>query len=286
MALSRVHVWAVGEVLTSTALNAEFNNVINNATSLISPMTATLAMGTHIIQGIAPGSAAIPSLSWSTNAASGIYSADGNSVEFAHSGVQIFSVAGVTGNTLARFSSADTSVGPVLTFYHTGFPLNNHETGSIEFIALGNVQTTTPFLIGKHTVIRSDADEVGGMSSFHLFTTQNASASHAATQATLTAAGVWTDASLASGKDYLDEPMDGVLGRLNALQTLGVYKGKNAKEGSEKHYSATAEEFFEVFGLGTKPTTELGGIAPKDVSWLAIKAVMELEARVAQLESR
>ena len=41
MALSRVKVWSA-EVLTAADLNAEFNNIINNATSLISPLSAGL----------------------------------------------------------------------------------------------------------------------------------------------------------------------------------------------------------------------------------------------------
>ena len=42
MAISRVHTWSSGEVLTASDLNAEFNNVLNNALSLISPLTGSL----------------------------------------------------------------------------------------------------------------------------------------------------------------------------------------------------------------------------------------------------
>ncbi len=41
MALSRVKVWG-NEILTATDLNAEFNNIINNASSLISPLSGSL----------------------------------------------------------------------------------------------------------------------------------------------------------------------------------------------------------------------------------------------------
>lgn len=41
MAISRVKNW-VAEVLTFSDLNAEFNNILNNALSLISPLTGTL----------------------------------------------------------------------------------------------------------------------------------------------------------------------------------------------------------------------------------------------------
>ncbi len=42
MALSRAKVWSSGEVLYASDLNAEFNNILNNPVSLISPLTATL----------------------------------------------------------------------------------------------------------------------------------------------------------------------------------------------------------------------------------------------------
>jgi hypothetical protein len=42
MAISRVHTWIANEVLTASDLNAEFNNVLNNAVALISPLTANL----------------------------------------------------------------------------------------------------------------------------------------------------------------------------------------------------------------------------------------------------
>lgn len=42
MALSRIKTWVSGEVLTASDLNAEFNNPLNNALSLISPLTGAL----------------------------------------------------------------------------------------------------------------------------------------------------------------------------------------------------------------------------------------------------
>lgn len=50
MALSRVKTWSAGEVLTASDLNAEFNNVLSNAITLISPLTGTLdADGQQIV---------------------------------------------------------------------------------------------------------------------------------------------------------------------------------------------------------------------------------------------
>src|SRR3990167_1176961 len=42
MALSRVKVWIAGEVLLASDQNGEFNNILNNALALISPLTGTL----------------------------------------------------------------------------------------------------------------------------------------------------------------------------------------------------------------------------------------------------
>ena len=42
MALSRVKNWVAGEILTASDLNSEFNNLLNNALTLISPLTGNL----------------------------------------------------------------------------------------------------------------------------------------------------------------------------------------------------------------------------------------------------
>lgn len=44
MALARVKTWSAGEILTASDLNAEFNNVLNNARDLVSPLTSSLDM--------------------------------------------------------------------------------------------------------------------------------------------------------------------------------------------------------------------------------------------------
>src|SRR3990167_991259 len=53
MAISRVKVW-IAEKLLSADLNAEFNNIINNATSLISPLTGNLDFGGFNAVGLIP----------------------------------------------------------------------------------------------------------------------------------------------------------------------------------------------------------------------------------------
>lgn len=46
MAITRIKTWITGEVLTAGDLNSEFDNYINNALSLISPLTGNLDFGT------------------------------------------------------------------------------------------------------------------------------------------------------------------------------------------------------------------------------------------------
>lgn len=49
MALSRVKTWIAGETLTAADLNAEFSNIIDNATTLISPATATFDLNGNVL---------------------------------------------------------------------------------------------------------------------------------------------------------------------------------------------------------------------------------------------
>ena len=52
MALSRIKTWIAGEVLTASDLNAEFNQLLNSALSLISPLTGTLNANSNQITNL------------------------------------------------------------------------------------------------------------------------------------------------------------------------------------------------------------------------------------------
>lgn len=65
MALSRIKVW-VAERLNFSDLNAEFNNLINGANSLISPFTADVAAGGFKITGLGAGTARTDTASLAT----------------------------------------------------------------------------------------------------------------------------------------------------------------------------------------------------------------------------
>lgn len=49
MSLARVTTWSLGDILTAAALNGEFNNILNNPMSLISPATANFDLDTHLL---------------------------------------------------------------------------------------------------------------------------------------------------------------------------------------------------------------------------------------------
>lgn len=50
MSISRVKVWIAGDILTAADLNAEFNNILNNALALVSPLTGTLNVNSQQLQ--------------------------------------------------------------------------------------------------------------------------------------------------------------------------------------------------------------------------------------------
>lgn len=80
MSLSRVKTWVDGEVLLAADLNNEFNNILNNATQLISPMTTDLSMGGFRLTGISTGTVASPGLQFNGDVDSGITSTGTNTV--------------------------------------------------------------------------------------------------------------------------------------------------------------------------------------------------------------
>jgi len=188
-----------------------------------------------------------------------------------------------TPELVAFTSSASGAVGPTMTFNHASTtPAASDITASIFFSA--NDSSIISRTIGAIQMVWEDTNAASMDSQMQFSVQSNVSAGNTNTTATLSSLGVWTDASTAKNKEYEGDVHD-VLARLKQLKTLGVYRGKNVPQdklaAAERHYSPTAEEFWQVFRLGKENS---GGIAPKDVSWLAVKAIMELEARVAQLE--
>ena len=85
MALTRVKTWGV-EVLTAADLNAEFNNILDNALSLVSPWTANMAAGGFRLTGLALGAVADPALQFTGDTNTGIWSAGADRLNFSTAG--------------------------------------------------------------------------------------------------------------------------------------------------------------------------------------------------------
>lgn len=78
MALARIKTWVAGDTLTAADLNAEFNNLLNNALSLISPLTGQLVMST--------GSVGAPSIGANADLNTGLLSTAADTLSLATGG--------------------------------------------------------------------------------------------------------------------------------------------------------------------------------------------------------
>lgn len=87
MALTRLSQFDTGTVLTEVAIEAEFDNIYNNALTLISPLTGTLALGGNRLTGAALGSETSPSFQFTGDTNTGIYSSGADLLDFVTAGV-------------------------------------------------------------------------------------------------------------------------------------------------------------------------------------------------------
>src|SRR3990167_2748024 len=79
-------------VLTATIWISEFNNIYQNALSLISPLTSDLAAGGNKITGLSIGTVASPSLQLTGDTNTGWYSSAADTLDGATGGVQAISL--------------------------------------------------------------------------------------------------------------------------------------------------------------------------------------------------
>lgn len=137
MALSRVKTWISGETLTSSDLNAEFNNIINNAVSLISPVSGAFDFdGNTITLDAAGATQVVSSTAVSWNFTSGSKSGTpGTSGSIARFSAQTFTDSNTSGSgtaaaavfysiaqpTLAATNATVTTT-DAATFYLAGAP--------------------------------------------------------------------------------------------------------------------------------------------------------------------
>ena len=141
MTLARVHTWIAGEVLTASDLNAEFNSIINNATSLISPLTTNLNFNGFGLLGLALGSASSPSLSFTGDTNTGFWSPGADQLSLSAGGATAFSVVGRVAGTAYLEFKRDGSVGerfyPVIAFGGPDDGVASITAGTVDLIAGG-----------------------------------------------------------------------------------------------------------------------------------------------------
>ena len=136
-------------------------------------------------------------------------------------------------------------------------------------------------------------------SHFAFYTMNNVNADNANTVATLTAAGVWTDApSFEELKIYETNlsPVEVLVG-LKALK-VGRYRGKDRPDTveSERHIGPTADGFYNMFRAGKDPRVSYldkdsrmvpqYGIAAHDMAGVALMAIQALILRGEALEAK
>lgn len=193
------------------------------------------------------------------------------------------------GTGVVRITSTEAgAIGVDLDLFHNSpSPADSDVPGQIRWFAKDDGGTSR--LVGAIETIFDDVTSTTMDSTLRFYVMDNVNAGGASTTATLSSLGVWTDSSVAAGKEYIGD-VSNVITKARQLSTLGVYRGKNLPVGkqadAEVHFSPTAEDFYQVFRLGKNPTKGNPGIAPKDVAFLAIRGLLELEDRVAALEAK
>jgi len=115
MAISRIVTWSSSQVLTASDLNGEINNIINNALSLVSPWTGNMAAGGYRLIGLALGTVSDPTLQFTGDTNTGIYSSAADTVDIAAGAVRVASFATATsGVNYLLFTPAATGAAPSL----------------------------------------------------------------------------------------------------------------------------------------------------------------------------
>ena len=116
MSISRVTTWSSGQVLTASALNGEFDNIINNALALVSPFTGNLNINGNVLQNISAGAVGSPGLYFNNDSVTGLYSSATNVVDITAGGVRGVSViTAATGVNYLKVTPAATGASPTVT---------------------------------------------------------------------------------------------------------------------------------------------------------------------------
>ena len=88
MALTRLNEFDAGTTLTETEIEGEFDNIYANSLSLISPLTGNLAVGGFRLTGFGLGTVGDPSIQFTGDTNTGIYSTAADTVDISTGGVR------------------------------------------------------------------------------------------------------------------------------------------------------------------------------------------------------
>lgn len=143
MALSRVHNWISGEVLSASDLNAEFNNLIDNAGSLITPLTQNLDFDGFSLVDLARGTASSPGLAFTGDTNTGLESPGADQVSLTAGGATAFSVvARTTGTSYVEFKrdgSINERFYPALAFGGPDDGVMSLTAGTVNLVSAGRI---------------------------------------------------------------------------------------------------------------------------------------------------
>ncbi len=113
MALTLLNTPAAGQTISSANWIAEFNNLYNNALSLISPLTGDLAAGGNKITGLSLGTVGSPALQFTGDTNTGIYSSAADTLDLAAGGVRALRLnTAKTGVNFLHITPAATNANP------------------------------------------------------------------------------------------------------------------------------------------------------------------------------
>ena len=172
MALTRSNEFDTGSVLTEIKLEGEFDNIYNNALSLISPLTGDLAFGGNRLTGLSLGSEGSPALQFTGDANTGIRSSAADTFEIVTAGADRWQITaaghllavddatydiGASGATRPRnmFLSGTATLGTALAVASGGTALASGTSGGV----LGYTATGT---LASSALLTANGVVIGG----------------------------------------------------------------------------------------------------------------------------
>ena len=88
MALTRLYQFDTGTTLTESDIEGEFDQIYGSALSLVSPWTGNMAAGGNLLTGLSLGAVSAPSVSFTGDTNTGIYSSTADTVDVAVGGIR------------------------------------------------------------------------------------------------------------------------------------------------------------------------------------------------------